>query len=133
MPPKYRKNYYVKVLATAFDNQNVDKAGRNFSKGWLAEGNDRWCQGNISRVYVKKERQPQKYGIKFDGGQTMPALEEQIEPANEDGDDEDLEGEEKERDEMYSSDRDSDNESTDHDETNIRSRGGKRRGHHGRG
>ncbi len=131
--PKYKKNDYVKVLATAFDNQNVDKSGRNFSTGWLAEGNGRWCQVTISRVYVKKGRQPQKYGIKFDGGHTMPALEEQIEPANEDGDDEDLEGEEKERDEMYSSDRDSDNESTDYDERNVRSRGSKRRGCHGRG
>ena len=48
----------------------------------------------------------------------MPALEEQIEPANED--EEGKEEEQKERDEMYSSDRDSDNASTDHDEENIR-------------
>ncbi len=117
MPPKYNKNDYVKVLAIHFDNRNADKAGRNFTKQWLDEGNGRWCHGTISRVYVKKGRQAQKYGIKFDGGQTMAALEEQIEPANED--EEDKEEEEKERDEMYSSDRDTDNASTDHDEENI--------------
>jgi hypothetical protein len=42
----------------------------------------------------------------------MPALEGQIEPANED-DEEDADGEENARDEMYDSDRDSDNQSTD--------------------
>jgi hypothetical protein len=120
MPPKYNKNDYVKVLATHFDNRNVDKAGRNFSKHWLDEGNGRWCYGTISRVYVKKGRQAKKYGIKFDGGQSMPALEDQIEPANDD--EEGKEEEQKERDGMYSSDRDSDNESTDYDEGNIRSR-----------
>jgi glycosyltransferase involved in cell wall biosynthesis len=38
MPPKYNKNDYVKVLATHFDNRNVDRAGRNFSKQWRDEG-----------------------------------------------------------------------------------------------
>jgi hypothetical protein len=30
-------------------------------------------------VYVKKGRQPQKYRVKYDGGQTMTSLEEQME------------------------------------------------------
>ncbi len=46
----------------------------------------------------------------------MPALEGQIEPANED-DEADAVGEENERDGMYESDRDSDNQSTDSFET----------------
>jgi hypothetical protein len=112
MPPKYNKNDYVKVLATAFDNDKRDKAGRNFSEDWVHQGNGIWCYGTISRVYVKRGRQPQKYSIKYDGGQSMPALEGQIEPANED-DEADAVGEENERDGMYESDRDSDNQSTD--------------------
>jgi hypothetical protein len=116
MPPKYKKDDYVKVLATAFDNEKRDKAGRNFSEDWLHQGNGIWCYGTISRVYVKRGRQPQKYSIKYDGGQSMAALEGQIEPANED-DEEDADGEENARDEMYDSDRDSDNQSTDSYET----------------
>jgi hypothetical protein len=119
MPPKYKKDDYVKVLATAFDNEERDKAGRNFSEDWLHQGNGIWCYGTISRVYVKRGRQPQKYSIKYDGGQSMPALEGQIEPANED-DEEDADGEDNARDEMYESDRDSDNQSTDsYEDDNI--------------
>jgi hypothetical protein len=78
----------VKVLATEFDNESRDRAGMNFSERWAAYGNDLWCYGTISRVYVKKGRLLQKYSIKYDGGQTMTSVEETIEPANEDDEDE---------------------------------------------
>ena len=88
MPPKYKKSDYVKVLATEFDNESRDRAGMNFSERWAADGNGLWCYGTISRVYVKKGRLPQKYSIKYDGGQTMTSVEETIEPANDDDEDE---------------------------------------------
>jgi hypothetical protein len=88
MPPMYKKSDYVKVLATEFDNEDRDRAGMNFSERWAADGNGLWCYGTISRVYVKKGRLPQKYSIKYDGGQTMTSVEDTIEPANEDDEDE---------------------------------------------
>jgi hypothetical protein len=107
MPPKYRKKDYVKVLANKFDNDERDKSGMNFSERWAADGNGLWCYGTISRVYVKKRGQPQKYSIKYDGGQSMASTEDQIEPANEEEDDEEADDGESE------SDRDSGNQSTD--------------------
>ena len=85
MPPKFNKSDYVKVLATRFYSENIrDRSGRLFSEQWAHEGNGIWCFGTVSRVYVKKGRQPQKYSIRYDGGQTMTSTEDQIEPANED-------------------------------------------------
>ncbi len=34
---------------------------------------------HVTHVYVKKGRQPQKYRVKYDGGQTMTSLEERME------------------------------------------------------
>jgi hypothetical protein len=114
MPPKYKKSDYVKVLATRFDSDDIrDRAGRTFSEQWAHEGNGIWCFGTVSRVYVKKGRQPQKYSIRYDGGQTMTSTEDQIEPANEDDADEESDENERQRDNMYDSERDSDNQSTD--------------------
>ncbi len=45
----------------------------------MDEGNGEWCHGSVSHVYVKKGRQPQKYKVKYDGGQTMTSLEDQME------------------------------------------------------
>ena len=114
MPPKFQKSDYVKVLATRFDSDDIrDRSGRLFSEQWAHEGNGIWCFGTVSRVYVKKGRQPQKYSIRYDGGQTMTSTEDQIEPANEDEQDEESDDEERQRDTMYDSERDSDNQSTD--------------------
>ena len=114
MPPKFQKSDYVKVLATRFDSEDIrDRSGRLFSEQWAHEGNGIWCFGTVSRVYVKKGRQPQKYSIRYDGGQTMTSTEDQIEPANEDDQDEESDDEERQRDNMYDSERDSDNQSTD--------------------
>jgi hypothetical protein len=108
MPPKYRKKDYVKVLAIKFDNDERDKSGMNFSERWAADyGNGLWCYGTMSRVYVKKRGQPQKYSIKYDGGQSMARIEDQIEPANEEEDDEEANDGDKEP------DRGSGNQSTD--------------------
>jgi hypothetical protein len=80
MSPKFKKGDRVKVKATLFDNEKKkDREGRVFSKQWLDEGNGEWCHGSVSHIYVKKGRQPQKYKVKYDGGQTMTSLEEQME------------------------------------------------------
>ncbi len=88
MPPKYIKKDYVKVLANKCDNDERNKSGMNFSERWAADWNRLRCYGTISRVYVKKRGQPQKYSIKYDEGQSMASTEDQIEPANEKEDDE---------------------------------------------
>ena len=117
MPPKYKKSDYVKVLATRFDSDNMrDRAGRTFSEQWAHESNGLRAMGSRGRwdmVYVKKGRQPQKYSIRYDGGQTMTSTEDQIEPANEDDAVEESDENERQRDNMYDSERDSDNQSTD--------------------
>jgi hypothetical protein len=88
----------------------------NFSEKWIADGHGLWCHGVISRVYVKKGRQPQKYSIKYDEGSTMASLEADIEAAEDEDSDSEPDIQEKERDEVYSSDRDSGNQSKDSDD-----------------
>ncbi len=68
MAPQFSKGQRVKVAATKFDNENRDNEGMNFSERWLADGNGVWCYGTISRVYVKKGRNPQRYSVKYDTG-----------------------------------------------------------------
>ena len=79
MPPKFSKGDRVRLKATLFDNGKKDRNGLLFSEKWLADGNGEWCYGDVTHVYVKKGRQPQKYRVKYDGGQTMTSLEEQME------------------------------------------------------
>ncbi len=80
MPPKYSKGDRVRLKATLFDDEKKkDREGRLFSKQWSDEGNGEWCHGSVTHVYVKKGRQAQKYRVKYDGGQTMTSLEEQME------------------------------------------------------
>ena len=81
MAPNFSKGQRVRVAATKFDNDNRDNAGMNFSERWLADGHGVWCYGTISRVYVKKGRNPQKYSVKYDIGGTMACEEEHIEIA----------------------------------------------------
>jgi hypothetical protein len=79
MPPKYSKGDRVRLKATLFDDEKKkDREGRLFSKQ-SDEGNGEWCHGSVTHVYAKKGRQAQKYRVKYDGGQTMTSLEEQIE------------------------------------------------------
>ena len=81
MAPNFSKGQRVRVAATKFDNDNRDNAGMNFSERWLADGHGVWCYGTISRVYVKKGRNPQKYSVKYDIGGTMACEEEHLEIA----------------------------------------------------
>jgi hypothetical protein len=78
MAPNFSKGQRVRVAATKFDNENRDSAGMNFSERWLADGHGVWCYGTISRVYVKRRGQPQKYSVKYDIGGTMACEEEGI-------------------------------------------------------
>ncbi len=78
MAPNFSKGQRVRVAATKFDNENRDSAGMNFSERWLADGHGVWCYGTISRVYVKKGRNPQKYSVKYDIGGTMACEEDCI-------------------------------------------------------
>ena len=81
MAPTFNKGDRVKLKATLFDNGKRDRNGLLFSEDWLAKGNGEWCYGTVSFVYVKKGRQAQKYRVKYDGGQTMTSLEDQMEVA----------------------------------------------------
>ena len=81
MAPAFKKGDRVKLKATLFDNGKRDRNGLLFSEDWLAKGNGEWCYGTVSFVYVKKGRQAQKYRVKYDGGQTMTSLEDQMEVA----------------------------------------------------
>ncbi len=63
MPPKFNKGDRVRLKATLFDNGKRDRNGLLFSEKWLADGNGEWCYGDVTHVYVKKGRQPQKYRI----------------------------------------------------------------------
>jgi len=81
MAPTFNKGDRVRLKATLFDNGKRDRNGLLFSEDWLAKGNCEWCYGTVSFVYVKKGRQAQKYRVKYDGGQTMTSMEEQMELA----------------------------------------------------
>ena len=81
MAPNFSKGQRVRVAATKFDNDNLDNAGMKFSERWLADGHGVWCYGTISRVYVKKGRNPQKYSVKYDIGGTMACEEQHLEIA----------------------------------------------------
>ena len=81
MAPTFNKGDRVRLKATLFDNGKRDRNGLLFSEDWLAKGNGEWCYGTVSFVYVKKGRQAQKYRMKYDGGQTMTSMEEQMELA----------------------------------------------------
>jgi hypothetical protein len=80
MAPKFKKGDRdrVRVLAIKLDNEERDASGMNFSERWVADGNGTWCCAAISRVYVRKGRQAQKYSIKYDEGSTMMACEEEL-------------------------------------------------------
>jgi hypothetical protein len=78
MTTKFKKDDLVRVHATRFNapNGGTNENGLTFSQNWEKEGNGEWCYGDVTHVYVKKGRQPQKYRVKYDGGQTMTSLEE---------------------------------------------------------
>jgi hypothetical protein len=104
----------------------------NFSERWAADDNGLWCYGTF-RVCAKKGRPPQKYSIKYDGGgQTVTSVEDTIEPANED--DEDEQSDEGDIDEMNRpSDTDSDTLLSCDSEGRVEERTKPRRRRHRRG
>jgi hypothetical protein len=108
MAPKFAKTDRVRVYATRFDKEEVEEGEQKFSEKWAADGNGIWCYGTITRVYVKKSRQPQEYMIRYDNGESMRGMEEHIEMARDDGESDN--DSEEAKDNM---DRDSDDASTD--------------------
>ncbi len=101
-------------LATRFDSEDErDSSGRLFSETWAHDGHGSYCGGVITRVLVKKGRQPQIYKIKWDDGSTMNCQEEHVEHALEEDSEEDSEDA---RDDEYNSDRDSGNQSTENED-----------------
>jgi hypothetical protein len=75
---KFKKGDLVRVHAKEFDGER-DEEGRLFSEKWAADGHGEWCYRAISRVYVRKGREAQKYRIKYDEGSSMSCLEGIIE------------------------------------------------------
>jgi len=106
MAPKFKKGDRVKAHATRFDKAETDleEGEELFSAKWAADGNEIWCYGAVTRVYVKKGRHPQDYMIRYDNGESMRGMEEHLVAAEDDGESEIAS--EEERDNM---DRDSDN------------------------
>jgi hypothetical protein len=81
MAPAFNKGDRVKLKATLFNNGKRDRNGKLFSEDLFDRGHGEWCHGTVTFVYVKRGRQAQKYRMKYDGGQTMSSLEEQMEAA----------------------------------------------------
>ena len=89
---KFAKGDQVRVRATKFDGAGErDELGLTFSEKWLRDGNGEWCYGEISFVYKKKSRQPQKYRILYNEGTSMESLEGDIEMAPDNVDETDSE------------------------------------------
>ena len=85
--PRFKKGDRVKASAKLFDsNETRDRNGLLFSEKWAADGNGEWCYGSVSFVYKKRGRTVQKYRVKYDEGTTMEALENHLEPYDNDGD-----------------------------------------------
>ncbi len=82
----------MRVHATKF-NGIVDELGLQFSERWARDGNGEWFNGKISFVFKKQSRSPQKYRILYHDGTTMASLEEDIEMAPVETDDDDTESE----------------------------------------
>ena len=66
----FSKRDRVQSLASHYDEGTEDADGVTYSQERLAAGLGEFCYGEVTRVYVRKPRFPQFYGVKWDDGGT---------------------------------------------------------------